>query len=274
MVFVMHKSAAFVARYLFLSLCGLVILSATSLSSMAQDSPAELKIIRVTPQGDDVPTTRQIVIEFNRAVVPIGKMDRTAEELGVAVTPATKCQWRWLNTSSLACQLDGKESLKKATKYTLTIEPKITAEDGGKINAAATYDFSTERPTVRYTDFQTWKGPGNPVIRVVFSQPVAISSVKRTLSFLDKKTNAVSGVVVSPDETDRELPLVAMVPNEKKGFLLGKIFQKNDNQTTQVNGEEARRIWVIEPEKSLPEDSDIEVTLAAGLISAEGPEIG
>ena len=36
----------------------------------------DLRVIRVTPTGEDVASERQIVFTFNRPVVPLGKMER------------------------------------------------------------------------------------------------------------------------------------------------------------------------------------------------------
>lgn len=68
-----------------------------------QGARAPLSITGITPSGTNVPAARQIVIQFNRAVVPIGRMERTAAEIPIEITPALKCQWRWLDTSALAC---------------------------------------------------------------------------------------------------------------------------------------------------------------------------
>ena len=70
--------------------------SAFDSGDFASERP--LKIIRITPDGDDVQPGRQITIQFNRPVVPLGRMERTDEEIPVEITPACNCQWRWLNT--------------------------------------------------------------------------------------------------------------------------------------------------------------------------------
>ena len=62
-------------RYLLrLSFCLLLLLCATF--STAQTKREPLKLLRVTPAGEDVPLSAQIVFEFNRPVVPLGRMER------------------------------------------------------------------------------------------------------------------------------------------------------------------------------------------------------
>ncbi len=82
-----------------------------------------LKITRITPEGEDVPAERQIVIQFNRPVVPIGRMERNPDEIPIEISPALNCQWRWLNTSALSCNLDEQSMMGKATGYVIKIEP-------------------------------------------------------------------------------------------------------------------------------------------------------
>ena len=93
----------------------------------------ELKLLRITPKGDDVPPGRQIVFQFDRPVVPIGRMERSAAEIPVTVTPALACEWRWLNTSALACQLREEDQMKPATRYEVVMAPGITTEHGARL---------------------------------------------------------------------------------------------------------------------------------------------
>ncbi len=160
---------------LFAASMGLALAGSTALGQTTSDPAApnpattaiskELRIIRITPQGEDVPLGRQIVIQFNRPVVPIGKMERSRQEIPVTTTPELNCEWRWLNTSALSCNLTEKDQLQSATSYSLTINPGIIAEDGATISAVQAHKFITERPDVRFADFNTWKSPSHPVLR-------------------------------------------------------------------------------------------------------------
>jgi hypothetical protein len=85
-----------------LSLCLLLVIGATF--SVAQPSREPLKLLRVTPAGDDVPLGTQIVFEFNRPVVPLGRIERQAEEIPITIAPPLPRAWRWLNTATLACE--------------------------------------------------------------------------------------------------------------------------------------------------------------------------
>ena len=87
-------------------LCGLWLATlcastpaAPAFDSAARPTDSELNILRITPTGEDVPAGRQVVFQFDRPVVPIGRMERDARDIPIAITPALACEWRWLNTS-------------------------------------------------------------------------------------------------------------------------------------------------------------------------------
>ena len=107
------KGGAFALWLATIAFCyGLIIIPGLAIAATS----APLRITRITPTGQDVPPGRQIVFQFDRAVVPVGRMDRKADEIPIQISPALDCQWRWLNTSALACQLGQKSSLTPATR--------------------------------------------------------------------------------------------------------------------------------------------------------------
>lgn len=239
--------------------------------SAAAAGEKDLRIIRVTPSGTDVASDRQIVFTFNRPVVPLGKMERVRDEIPVTIAPEVDCEWRWINTSSLACQLTEQAQLKRATAYRMRMEPGIKAEDGATIEKTYEAEFITERPDVQYTWFRTWRGPGTPVIRLTFNQPVTKSSVTNFLHFEYGKD--VMRLDARPDPDDHEAP--SFVPFGKGWLFFGEQEKrKSDDQATEKDGEEARRIWLVEPRGELPLDTSIKLKLKPGLVSALGPEAG
>ena len=154
----------------------------SALDSANQDKNGQpLEILNINPNGEDVPAGRQIVFQFNRPVVPVGRMDRKVSEIPITIIPEVKGQWRWLNTSALACLLDEKSALAPATRYEIIVNPGIKAEDGVTLKEPVKHTFITERPKVVHTWFKTWEAPGMPIIRLTFNQPVSQRSVERHL---------------------------------------------------------------------------------------------
>lgn len=233
----------------------------------------ELRLVRITPEGVDVPIGRQIVLEFNRPVVPLGRMERTAEEIPVTITPALKCEWRWLDTSSLSCNLGEKDALVPSTTYQMDIKPGIRAEDGATIAQPLTHRFTTERADVRYSWFKTWTSPGTPIIRAVFNQPVTKSSAEESLFLAVGDSKNIFKITVSPDPEDQEPPVLLPLPGEKLAMVnTDTAPRKSDDQAGMKNGIETRRVWLISVPSELPLDSAVTLKLKPGFVSGLGPE--
>lgn len=230
------------------SLRAALLLSVAAAAVAQQGARAPLAITGITPAGTNVPAGRQVVIQFNRPVVPIGRMDRTAAEIPIEITPALDCQWRWLDTSALACQLADGDELAPATRYTLVVNEGITAEDGATTSSTVRHEFTTERPRVSYASFAGWRSPGTPVIRAVFTQAVGERSVREHL-FLRPAGGARTAVEAEADPEFRE-------PAES------------------VGDQPARRVWLLQPRTELPLDTRVELVVEPGLQSSLGAELG
>jgi hypothetical protein len=205
-----------------------------------------LKLSRITPKGEDVPPTRQVVFNFNRPVVPVGRMDREASEIPITITPTLDCEWRWLNTSSLACQLGEKEIMKPATRYNITVAPGIKAEDGSTLSETVSHKFITRRPKVSNSRFKTWESPGMPVIQVQFDQPVDATSIPAHLFFWLNDTRERVAVSIIDD------------PELKKRY---KYLAENT-------------FWFVKPSKEMPLDEEVHLSIEPGIKSLEGSEPG
>lgn len=131
----------------------------------------ELKLLRVTPSGEEVTERSQIVFQFDRPMTELGNMDRTAEEVPVKITPDVNCRWRWLNTTALACQLGGADLLKQSERYEINVRPGFKSLDGSKMKKSVRYVIETRRPEVRVNE-STFVGrslsPQRPIWRVRF----------------------------------------------------------------------------------------------------------
>jgi len=248
--------------------------------STADAGSSMLSIVRITPDGVDVPPGRQIVFQFNRPVVPVGRMQRSDPEIPITITPALDCQWRWLNTSALTCQLDEKSALSPATRYDLIVNPGIPAQDGTTLSQPVRHSFITERPKVEYAQFKTWKSPGTPFIRIAFNQPVYQDSVAQHLFMRLTDTGdqrVLLNVMRDPDL--RDTPFILPVPGEKYSLITRA--ERNSAREAQTEGGDqkgqetaARKVWLISPQTELPLNIKIDLIVAPGLVSFYGPERG
>ncbi len=240
----------------FLSVLGIIVFLAGAASQGVAAPPPPhppLDITRITPSGTDVPIGREILFQFDRSVVPLGAMARKASEIPITITPSLECQWRWLNPKTLACQLGETSALKPATSYNIVVNPGIRALDGATLEKPVEVQFTTVRPKVTNVWFRTWSGPGMPVIRLSFNQPVFKESLIQHLYFASPgEATAVTGISVSKDPDVKDEPL------KKEG----------------VPGNIARRVWLVAPETDLPLGAKITLRIVPGIISFLGPEKG
>lgn len=200
-------------------------------------SSTEFDIVKVTPNGEDVGLPNQVVFEFNRPMVPIGRMERRADEVPITITPALQCEWRWLNTTSLACQMGEKTKAPPATSFEITVSKDFKAHDGKALGTERKFSFITDRPAITSSWFKEWKSPGMPYIRVAFNQQVVEESIAKHVYFLggDKK----------------RYPLKARKLKKHAGWR-----------------------WTLEPQAELPPDMSVELKVEPGVVPAAGKEAG
>jgi uncharacterized protein YfaS (alpha-2-macroglobulin family) len=229
----------FIAMVLFI-LVGLFSEATAFDSADFNNGGGPLEIVRITPTGEDVPPGRQMVLSFNRPVVPVGRMERDPSEIPITIEPPLKCEWRWLNTSSLACQLTEENKMSPATRYKVTVRPGIKTEDGTTLKKEYRHEFITVRPSVKSQWFRIWESPGTPVIQLRFNQAVTRGSVMNHMYFYDEKRI--------------RHPLIAEEENKKH-------YRYEENQ-----------VWLVKPKAELPLDSQIELMIEPGLESTQGSE--
>jgi alpha-2-macroglobulin len=242
--------------------------------SAAAPTDSDLKVLRVVPEGNQVPAPgRQIVVTFDRPVVALGAMAVQSAQSPVSVSPEVSCQWHWLDPRSLACELNATQALAPATRYTVTVAPGIKAQDGATLKGEYRWSFTTERPAVKQSSFRTWRSPGMPVIRLVFNQPVTQDTVQTDLHFGDQ-----AGVVATPDPYEREVFYVLPLPGEPETLVIpgGTAPVKSDDRlTTGINKAnqqiEARRVWLVSPTQELPINVTTRLDVVPGLRSYAGP---
>ncbi len=213
----------------------------------------ELKVTRITPAGNHVAAANQILINFNKPVVPLGDSRRDIEKVPVRITPKLNCQWQWISTKQLACQLNRQDKLKLSTKYKVVVGTKAFNESGDALTKPYQHVIQTRRPYVSYSNFAEIEQRGFPVFYVHFDQEVSKSSAARLIKFeyeLKGKTKQIRARVIS------RLP-----------------SRKNDKAHYLSNKENAKfnRVWLVQPARALPKASKIRLHVKAGLKSKEGP---
>lgn len=252
--------------------------------SLGHAQNASLAITRIIPSGEDVENQNQIVIQFDQPVVPLGRMERDSNELSITITPEIKGQWRWLNPTDLALNIDADSPIKPATKYVITIKPGIKTQDGVTLAAPVVHTFITRRPSVSYYEFRNWRSPGMPVIALHFNQPVSKDSVAQKVFFslpgdlLYKNPVQVENQQYLPPRTNRVSS--SSSTEEKSEDGAASISDQDDNKDpenknstiTIAKYKKTSRRWVVYPTNELPPDSTIALMVNPGIASGSGTE--
>ena len=173
--------------------------SATLDVERTRDMPLSVSMIK--PNGAEQTEVTQIVIVFNKKMVPLGDMEKSAQGLPIHIAPEPGCHWRWLNTTTLGCWLD--KELPYSTDYRVTVGAGMKALDGTTLGGDHVVEFATEtlkkvRSAVEFT------GPVNPVITVALNQPVDLASLKAAATIACGGGTTVSALKVRKLNVDEE----------------------------------------------------------------------
>ncbi|MGA7539426.1 MAG: MG2 domain-containing protein, partial [Steroidobacteraceae bacterium] len=257
------RSLARVALSLVLTVPGLVLARGGS----------GMKVLDVTPGGDEVPPGQEIVVQFDRDMVPLGRMGVPSGSVPVVVTPALPCEWRWLDTERLACRLPGDERFRPATRYRIRIGTQLTALDGTRLTQAQTATFATESPRVRWAFFQGWRSPVTPVYLLRFTLPVTSASIAQALSYARDDGESVPARAEA-FTTPRRGPLLLPVPGVPGAIAW--IEHPQPSRSSEPASSKARRVWLIVPSRPLAPHATYQLEVGPGLVtpfgSLPGPE--
>ena len=243
-----------------IKLLHIIFLIIFSLNSSAQTAPTttSLQVLSLTPNGSEVPTTRQITIAFNKDVVPLGKMERASEDIPVKTYPNLNCNWHWINTSILACDLNEKDELKISTKYKIEIlkehkGAKFTAIDGSSLDKNYTYNIETE--SVKITDyiFSEWIDARTPKIRLTFNTPIDHKSLAKKIQFLNY--NIIEDPSTGRFKADGAPKIV------QASIADSNYYGGTPEETTFKN-----RVWSVTPSAPLKEGSKYEIKIIKGIL--------
>jgi uncharacterized protein YfaS (alpha-2-macroglobulin family) len=212
--------------------------------------PVIAKIVGVTPSQDNVTPPSEIVFQFDKAVVPLGRMGRSGQEVRISFSPPLNCEWRWQSPTALACVLGKADLPLPATTYNFSVPEKFDITTSAVLTQPHSGSFTTSLPTISSAWFTEWSGPALPSIRLMTNQAVTQESLASHLHFEDarhsKYSVAVAEVTPSPDASE---------PPEQAARNTG-------------------RLWSISPHSDLPTDSALTLRISPGLRSLKGSTPG
>jgi uncharacterized protein YfaS (alpha-2-macroglobulin family) len=144
--------------------------------SVTQDTPLEVLLIK--PNSDNVASVQQISVTFNKKMVPLGDFEKLAENLPIGVSPEVDCKWRWLNSATVACNLD--TPLPDSTQYAVAVGKGIKALDETTLQESKAATFSTRRWRVVGVENEFSK-PDLLSTYWTFNQPMRVKSLQQHL---------------------------------------------------------------------------------------------
>lgn len=209
------------------------------------------EIFNVLPVGKDVSNKQEIVITFDKEVVPLGAMQR--ESIDIEITPEVACKWRWLNRSSLACTLERQDKLKLATNYNIRVSKNFSKQDNIELSSAYKTSFSTKTPEIYSAYTILWQAPTKPYIELFFSMPVTKESVLQAFKITSQDLQ---------ESFDIDL-IEKIVTQEKTSTNVEYKVDSSDPKT-------AKRNWIISPKSTLPMSAELNLELIGSLYSDEG----
>jgi uncharacterized protein YfaS (alpha-2-macroglobulin family) len=162
-----------------------------------------LEVAQTQPATDtrDVGLESEIVVTFNRPVVPLTSLGQLAElPQPLTLTPPVRGRGEWLNTAIY--RFVPEERLSPATTYKARIAAGLTDTTGGELAEDYLWSFTTLSPAVLLTvpdDGSLYVGPSQP-ITVTFNQPVDRNAAENAFTLVNGATqDTVPGVFAWPE---------------------------------------------------------------------------
>jgi alpha-2-macroglobulin len=212
-----------------------------------------LTVAVARPQGVVYGTNNiRPTITFTQPMIALGTV---AQERGLAapakIEPALKGEWRWLGSASV--EFVPEDSVKLATKYTVTVPAGLKAMTGSALKEPYTFEFETVRPSLDSADpaaTSRWVQP-DQVFTLMFNQKVKDLVQHARLEF---------GEGLAPVQ-----------------FTLVKETALADEKEKQVGSGPARRSrdprvrYELKPTQKLPLNKKFALVVDGTLSSTEGP---
>ena len=153
----------------------------------------QLEVSYVIPgDGDrEVPTTAQILVQFNRSVAPLTVLQEGPAAAVLEFDPPLAGQGEWLNTSLYRFI---PTDLQPSAEYSVRIPAGLTSAAEGVLASDFVWSFATVQPAI--TSFVPGDGsvhvePDGPIV-VTFNQPMDRASVEAGLALREKSGDAIA----------------------------------------------------------------------------------
>lgn len=216
----------------------------------AATASKSLEVVRYMPEGP-VPLAPELSVTFSQPMIAVTSQTDAAATTPVKLTPQPPGRWRWIGTRTILFDPDVR--FPQATTYTVEIPAGTQAAAGGAALAAAKrFSFETPPPSIvaAYPGRDTTQRLDVPMF-VLFDQKIDPQAVLATIS-VKAGSAAVPVQMLDAAELAGDPQIAALVDGAKRD-------------------EQDGRWLAFRTAQKLPADTAVEITIAAGMPSAEGP---
>ena len=208
-----------------------------------------LEVLRYTPEGD-IGLAPFLNVTFNQPMVPLTDLTSLTEaEVPVKLTPDLPGTWQWISPQTLRFEFDSAavDRLPMATEFVAEIPAGTTSAAGNALVETVRWTFSTP-PVQMISSYPQYEPqPLEPIVFIAFDQLIEPTAVLPTLQLTaDGDAQAIRLATAAEVAADERVS--RLVENSRDGYWLA-----------------------VRPERPLPTDAFIEVTVGPNTPSAEGP---
>ncbi len=220
-----------------------------SLGGGPSKTSGPLEVTRFAPEGK-VPLAPHLSVSFSKPMVAITSHEDSVKNVPVSLSPMPKGNWRWIGTKTLLFDPDVRFPM--ATKYSVSIASGVKSATGDTLATGTKFTFTTPAATMKRSHPAQHEPQSlTPTMFVLFDQRIDPDAVLAKVQ-LRASGSSYPVRLASDDEIKEDKAVFAMVESEKKR-------------------ERGRRWLAFRPQKPLPKDSKVVVTISKGTPSAEGP---
>ena len=207
-----------------------------------------LRVVRTMPEGK-VPLAPELSVTFSQPMVAVTSQDDAAATTPVKLSPQPRGTWRWIGTRTIVFAPEVR--FPQATSYAVEIPAGTASATGGKLDAPVRFGFETPAPTIVSHHPEGSPQRRNAAMFVGFDQKIDPRAVLPKIS-VAAAGKAYAVRLLEPAELARDPEIAARVEAARR---------------TEQDG----RWLAFRATDELPADTAVEVEIAAGTPSAEGP---
>ncbi|MBS1121226.1 MAG: hypothetical protein H6Q90_3454, partial [Deltaproteobacteria bacterium] len=229
----------------------------TLLPPVANDAGKDLKVLRWMPEGK-VPLAPELSVTFSQPMIAVTAQTDASATTPVKLDPTPKGSWRWIGTRTIL--FDPTVRFPQATTYHVEIPANTKSANGGVLKTAQKFTFETPAPTV-VTSYPASRRPQHldvPMF-VMFDQKIDSTKV---LASIKVTANGKPWAMRLMDTAEITKAAASKREDEKQLAAMVEHAQKNEQEG---------RWLAFRATQEFPTDASINIEIAAGTPSAEGP---